>query len=158
MGGEEWKPGIFQGNQAAHELRLERASACGLRQGAVNAGGSQVGGLGRGVFGRPDRNSYTPAPSGYSNASLSSRANVSAVVPARFQAPSLSNRKSPMRRPHGAITRPMARKSVRSACSWSRRLTTSGATRMNARSAVADLMLYLRPFHAAPNTTDTCLK
>src|SRR3954466_5774708 len=117
MGGQKRKWGIFEGNRAAHELPLQRASACGLRQGAVNAGGSQVGGLGRGVFGRPDRNSYTPAPSGYSKASLSSRAKVSAVVPARFQAPSLSNRKSPIRRPHGAITRPIARKSVRSACS-----------------------------------------
>ncbi len=32
------------------------------------------------------------APSGYSNASFSSFANVSTVVPVRFHAPSLSNR------------------------------------------------------------------
>ena len=44
-------------------------------------------------------------------------ASESTVVPARFQAPSVSNRKSPMRRPHGAMTRPMALKSPRSACS-----------------------------------------
>jgi hypothetical protein len=54
-------------------------------------------------------NYYTPAPSGYSNASLSSRASVSTVVPLLFQAPSVSNLKSPIRRPHGAITRPIAR-------------------------------------------------
>ena len=29
---------------------------------------------------------------------------------------------------------------------------------VDARSAVADLMLYLRPCHAAPKTTETCLK
>src|SRR3954470_8254963 len=103
MGGEEGKSGIVQGNRPAHELRLEKALACGLRQGAVNAGGSQVGGLGRGVFGRPDRNyqvpkprppqlpaqastrtpTYTPAPSGYSSANFSSLASVSTVVPER---------------------------------------------------------------------------
>ena len=101
---------------------------------------------------------YTAVPSGYCSANRSSLASESTVVPARFQAPSVSNRRSPMRRPHGAMTRPMALKSVRSACSSSRRRTTSGATRMNARSAVADLMLYLRPPQAAPNTWATCLK
>jgi hypothetical protein len=97
-------------------------SACGLRQGAVNAGGSQVGYQDEGAFGRPIRfnhppllrsnyipNSYTPAPSGYSSANLSSLASVSTVVPLRFQAPSVSNRRSPIRRPHGAMTRPIAR-------------------------------------------------
>ena len=59
---------------------------------------------------------------------------------------------------HGAITRPIARKSARSTCSWSSRRTTSGATRMKARSAAADLILYFRPFQAAPKTTETCLK
>jgi len=54
-----------------------------------------------------------------------------------------------MRRPQGAMTRPIARKSARSACSWSSRRTTSGATRMKARSAVADRMEYFRPFQAA---------
>ena len=52
---------------------------------------------------------YTPAPSGYSSANLSSLASVSTVVPLRFQAPSVSNRRSPIRRPHGAMTRPIAR-------------------------------------------------
>ena len=35
---------------------------------------------------------------------------------------------------------------------------TSGATRTNARSADADLMLYFRPFHAPPKTSAICLK
>ena len=100
---------------------------------------------------------HTDAPSGYCNASLSSFASASTVVP-DFQAPCVSKRRSPMRRPHGEITRPIARKSVRSACSWSRRWTTSGATRMNARIAVADLMLYFRPLHAALNTCATCFR
>ena len=36
-------------------------------------------------------------------------------------------------RPHGAMTRPIARKSLRSAWSWSSRRTTSGDTRTNAQ-------------------------
>src|SRR5690348_16680611 len=46
----------FSGSfESAQPLPLERASACDLRQGAVNAGGSQVGIPGRGAFGRPIR-------------------------------------------------------------------------------------------------------
>ena len=124
----------------------EWASVCGLRQGAVSAGGSQTGilrtgasaavliffvrwvdsnggSMGPTLHGSSQAGSFrpggrqTPAPSGYSSASLSSRASVSTVVPARFQAPSVSKRRSPMRRPHGAMTRPIARKSLLSA--WS---------------------------------------
>ncbi len=60
---------------------------------------------------------HTAAPSGYCSANRSSFASRSTVVPDRFHAPSVSNRKSPILRPHGAMTRPIARKSVRSACS-----------------------------------------
>src|SRR5262249_18774430 len=63
------------------------------------------------------RSRQTAAPSGYCNASFSSLVNDSTVVPPRFHAPSVSKRKSPIRRPHGAMTRPIARKSPRSACS-----------------------------------------
>ncbi len=65
--------------------------------------------------------------------------------PECFHRPSVSNRASPSLRPQGAMTRPMARKSPRSACSWSRRRTTSGATRMNARSAGGRLDAVLPP-------------
>src|SRR5262245_18312359 len=64
-----------------------------------------------------EQGAYTAAPSGYWSASFSSLVNESTVVPPRFQAPSVSKRRSPIRRPHGAITRPIARKSARSACS-----------------------------------------
>src|SRR4029434_3552593 len=40
-----------EGNTSAWSLPLERTSACGLRQGAVNAGGSQAGISGWGTFG-----------------------------------------------------------------------------------------------------------
>src|SRR5215204_4122210 len=50
----------FANKPGGTSVALRRASACGLRQGAVNAGGSQVDGLGRGVFGRPDRNFHQP--------------------------------------------------------------------------------------------------
>ena len=66
----------------------ELVSVCGLRHEAVNAGGSQAGIPGRGAFGRPilffsvqGPFCYTPAPSGYSRASFSSRASDSTVVP-----------------------------------------------------------------------------
>ena len=105
-----------------------------LRQGAVSCWGAgspaNTGGIvnngdapffvyTRGlVTGAPVRPSrQTAAPSGYCNANRSSFASESTVVPDRFQAPSVSNRRSPIRRPQGAITRPIARKSVRSACS-----------------------------------------
>src|SRR5262245_18527058 len=88
-----------EGNEPAWCLPLESASACGLRQGAVNAGGSQAVISGWGTFGgsilyffttppgeasRPAHTLQTPAPSGYSNASLSSRASESTVVPVFF--------------------------------------------------------------------------
>src|SRR5688572_1425572 len=41
----------LKGIEPAWCLRLEGASACGLRQGAVNAGGSQAGISGWGTFG-----------------------------------------------------------------------------------------------------------
>jgi hypothetical protein len=46
---------FFEDFETAQPLPLDGASACGLRQGAVNAGGSQVGIPGRGAFGRPIR-------------------------------------------------------------------------------------------------------
>src|SRR5918993_1936724 len=46
---------FFEGLVTAQPLPLRWALACDLRQGAVNAGGSQVGIPGRGAFGRPDR-------------------------------------------------------------------------------------------------------
>src|SRR4030095_418532 len=76
-----------EGNTSAWSLPLEGTSACGLRQGAVNAGGGQAGMSGGGTFGgsilylfRTDNFRQTPAPSGYSNASFSSRARESTVV------------------------------------------------------------------------------
>src|SRR4030095_745967 len=40
-----------EGNTSAWSLPLERTSACGLREGGVNAGGSQAGISGWGTFG-----------------------------------------------------------------------------------------------------------
>ncbi len=60
---------------------------------------------------------HIAAPSGYCSASRSSLASDSTVVPLRFHCPSVSKRRSPMRRPQGEMTRPIARKSPRSACS-----------------------------------------
>ncbi len=85
--------------QTIHQMRTDE----------TRAAGDQDGGLAI--------HPQTAAPSGYCSARRSSFASESTVVPLRFQAPSVSKRRSPMRRPHGAMTRPMARKSVRSACS-----------------------------------------
>src|SRR6186713_2531608 len=101
----------LEGKKPAWCLPLGSASACGLRQGAVNAGGSQAGISGWGTFGgsilyffQPAILRQTPAPSGYSNASFNSLASESTVVPVFFHMPSLSNRMLPIRRPQGAIT------------------------------------------------------
>ena len=72
--------------------------------------------IGSGRNTRPRKN-YSAAPSGYWSARRSSFASDSTVVPERFQAPSVSKRRSPIRRPQGAMTRPIARKSLRSTCS-----------------------------------------
>ena len=68
----------------------------------------------------------TPSPLRGTAARGAVPSRATSTVVSLLHAPSVSNRRSPMRRPHGAMTRPMARKSVRSACSWSSRRTTSG--------------------------------
>ena len=117
------EPLVFKGNRPARPLPYSWAVGLWFTAGRRKCWGEPGRLPGRGRLRAPHpvlpirlggrsfytRDRYTPAPSGYSNASLSSLANVSTVVPLRFQAPSVSNRKSPMRRPHGAMTRPIAR-------------------------------------------------
>ena len=85
----------------------------GVSERVVNEIGADEAGSAR----DEERTQLHRRPLGILSASRSSFASESTVVPLRFQAPSVSNRRSPMRRPHGAMTRPMARKSARSACS-----------------------------------------
>jgi hypothetical protein len=96
-----------------------------LRQGAVSCWGAGSPANTRGIVNKGDAPFFlyrarpwrvnpapatqTAAPSGYCSASRSSFARISTVVPERFHAPSVSNLRSPMRRPHGAMTRPIAR-------------------------------------------------
>ena len=51
---------FFEDFETAQPLPLDGASACDLRQGAVNAGGSQVGYQDEGAFGRPIRFPHPP--------------------------------------------------------------------------------------------------
>src|SRR5262245_61735688 len=116
------EPALFKGNHSARPLPYSWAVGLWFTAGRRKCWGEPGRLPGRGRLRAPHpvlllaatRSSYTsdrytPAPSGYSSASLSSLASVSTVVPLRFQAPSVSNRKSPMRRPQGAMTRPIAR-------------------------------------------------
>jgi len=115
-------PPVLKGNKSARPLPYSWAVGLWFTAGRRKCWGEPGRLPGRGRLRAPHpvyhpprirssyiRERYTPAPSGYSSASLSSLANVSTVVPLRFQAPSVSKRKSPIRRPHGAMTRPMAR-------------------------------------------------
>ena len=108
---------IFKGFCSARPLRYSCAVGLWFTAGRRKCWGEPGRLPGRGRLRAPHPvpaltqcgSNYTPAPSGYSSASFSSRASVSTVVPLRFQAPSVSNRKSPILRPHGAMTRPIAR-------------------------------------------------
>jgi hypothetical protein len=115
-------PPVFKGNFPARPLPYSWAVGLWFTAGRRKCWGEPGRLPGRGRLRAPHpvlpstairssytRDRYTPAPSGYSSASLSSLASVSTVVPLRFQAPSVSNRRSPMRRPQGAMTRPIAR-------------------------------------------------
>ena len=99
------------GSQAGDTLSEKRGAKDGVPLGARGGGGS--------AWAEHCRARSPTPPSGYCSASRSSFASPSTVVPCRFHAPSVSKRSEPMRRPHGEMTRPMARQSARSACCWS---------------------------------------
>ncbi|MBI2217810.1 MAG: TIGR03621 family F420-dependent LLM class oxidoreductase [Candidatus Rokubacteria bacterium] len=96
------------------------------------------------------------------SASRSSRVRASTVprVPPAsfsFHSPSVSNRRSRRRSPHGRTASRIAWRSNGSRLRSRARAMTSGATRMKARSAVPVLIEYLRPAHAEGNVPEIAL-
>ena len=117
---------MLQG-KAGMLLAIRKCVGLWFTAGRRKCWGSQVGISGWGTFGRSilylflrvwrTLTPQTPAPSGIFQRQLQLARERIDRGSGLFQTPSLSNRMLPMRRPHGAITRPMARKSLRSACS-----------------------------------------